>query len=170
MINLTSPISPLLSPTKARRDAAEAKDWAHVSSWLATKYSPQPVPRFERNAETLRVLLELVAVNEAADREAALIQQAEEEELRRYEEAYRSDGGPCRDILGALEASLNERGASALNDLAEASLFLGTLSPDPSVMGERIIELSNEKFETDSENQRSSTSTGTRNGDDEDED
>jgi HAUS augmin-like complex subunit 1 len=160
MNNLTSPISPLLSPTKARRDAAEAKDWADVSSWLATKYSPQPVPRFERNGETLRALLELIAVNEAADREVGLIQRAEEEELRRVEEADRSDVGPCRDMLGALEVSLNERGASALNDLAEASLLLGTLSPDPGVMGERIMELSKEKFEREQQFRRISDLQG----------
>lgn len=154
MNNLTSPISPLLSPTKARQDAAEAKDWADVSSWLATKYSPQPVPRFERNGEILRALLELIAVNEAADREVGLIQRAEEEELRRVEEAYRSDVGPCRDMLGALEVSLNERGANALNDLAETSLLLGTLSPDPGVMGERIVELSKEKFEREEQFRR----------------
>jgi HAUS augmin-like complex subunit 1 len=59
-----------------------------------------------------------------------------------------------------LEVSLNERGASALNDLAEASLLLGTLSPDPGVMGERIMELSKEKFEREQQFRRISDLQG----------
>ena len=143
-----SSYSPLLSPTKARRDAAQAKDWAYVSSWLATKYHPRPVPRFERNTDTLNVLLELVGVNEAADREVELLERAEEEELRRYERAQQEGRGegPCREILAGLEEHLEERGVAALRELAEASLLLGTLSPAPVVMGERIIELSQQKF------------------------
>lgn len=148
MNDLPPQVSPLISPTKARRDAALAKDWAYVSSWLTKKYSPQPVPQFEKNAETLGALLELVASNEAADHEVELIRRAEEEELKRYEqEVGQTDGGPCQVILRGLEAAMDERGTIVLGDLAEASLLLGTLSADPSLMGERIIELSHEKFE-----------------------
>ena len=146
MSNLTSSISPLLSPTKARRDAAQAKDWAYVSAWLAIKYHPQPVPRFEHNTDILNVLLELAGANEAADREVDLIQRAQQAELRACEEAQQRDGGPCRNILEALEENLDERGRYALKELAGATLLLGTLSTDPIVMGERIIELSKEKF------------------------
>jgi HAUS augmin-like complex subunit 1 len=152
--SLSAPISPLISPTKARRDAAQAKDWAYVSSWLLKKYSPQLVPRFERNGETLRELLELVAVNEAADREVELIKRAEEEELRRYEQVYKGDDGPCRNILEALEGSLTNDGTNALSNLAEASILLGTVSPDPIVMGGRMIELSSEKFEMEEQLRR----------------
>lgn len=154
MSNLSPLTSPLISPTKARRDAAQAQDWAYVSSWLAKKYSPQPVPRFERNGETLSALLELVAANENADHEVELIQRAEEEELRRYEDAFRGDGGPCRSILEALEESLDESGTNALIGLAEASLVLGTLSTNPMSMGERIVELSQEKFEMEEQLRR----------------
>jgi HAUS augmin-like complex subunit 1 len=150
MSNISISISPLISPTKARRDAAQAKDWAYVSSWLADKYAPRPVPRFEHNPETLAALLELVRVNEAADREAELIHQAEEEEWRRYEAAYqREDRGPYQEIIDGLDESLDERGKKALTELAGASLLLGTLSADPTEMGERIIELSAEKFEAE---------------------
>lgn len=145
MTNPSSSISPLLSPTKARRDAAEAQDWAYVFSWLSKKYSPQPVPRFERNAETLATLLELVAANEAADREAELVQQAETDELRRYEESEGRDQGPCLEILHALENALDEPGKDALSALSEAGLLLGAISAEPVEIGERIIALSNEK-------------------------
>lgn len=147
MSNPSLPIAPLLSPTKARRDAAEARDWAYVSSWLEKKYSPHPVPRFEHNGETLRTLLELAAVNEAADREADLVHKAEEEELRTYENIFQTREGRFRDVVEALEGGMDERGSKALHDLAEASIILGTLSTDPVMMGKRIMELSHEKFE-----------------------
>lgn len=147
MSNASLPIAPLLSPTKARRDAAEARDWAYVSSWLAKKYSPHPVPKFERNGETLRTLLELAAVNEAADREADLVHKAEEEELRTYENIFQTYEGPHRYVVEALQGGLDARGSKALHDLAEAGVILGTLSTDPVMMGQRIMELSHERFE-----------------------
>lgn len=154
MSDLTSTVTPLISPTKARRDAAQARDWAHVSSWLTDKYSPQPVPRFEGNADTLGVLLELVASNELADREAELVRRAQEEEWRRYEAVSERDGGPCQAILAALKNGMDGCGTRALVDLAEASLLLGTLSADSSLMGERIMELSHEKFEAEEQLRR----------------
>lgn len=142
---------PLISPTKARQDAAEAQSWAYVSSWLTKKYAPQAVPRFERNPETLAALLDLAAANVAADKEAQLVQRAEEAELRRYQEAERGrrrgGGSISTEILDALEGALDERGRHALNGLAEASLLLGVPSADFVAMGERIIALSQEKFE-----------------------
>jgi HAUS augmin-like complex subunit 1 len=151
---MTSSISSLISPTKARRDAAQAKDWAYVSSWLTKKYHPRQVPRFERNTDTLKALLELAAVNEAADCEVELLQQAEKEELREYEEAQKGERGPCREIVDALEDGLDEGGTHALRVLAEASVLLGTLSTDPVVIGERIIELSHDKFEMEEQLRR----------------
>ena len=149
-----SSFTSLLSPTKARRDAAQAKDWACVFSWLTDKYSPHPVPRFEQNDETLHPLLELLAINEAADQEVDLIRRAEEEESRSHELAYQGGRGPYRDMLEALEDALTEGGKTALNDLAEANLLLGTLSADPMEMGERVVELSNSKFEMDEQLRR----------------
>jgi HAUS augmin-like complex subunit 1 len=154
MSNLSPPVTPLLSPTKARREAAQAKDWAHISAWLAKKYSPHPVPRFERNAETLAALLELVAVNEAADREVELVRRAEREELSGYEEYFRKGGGPCREMLETLENTLDARGKAVVNELSEATILLGTLSSDPMVLGERIVELSQGKFEMDEQLRR----------------
>jgi HAUS augmin-like complex subunit 1 len=143
----SSAVCPLISPTKARRDAAEAQDWAYVSSWLTKKYAPQAVPRFERNAETLAAFIELIAANIAADRETRLVQQAKEDELRRYQKAKKQGNGISKEILTALEHALDEQGRHALNGLAEASLLLGVPSADPIAMGERIIALSREKFE-----------------------
>ena len=155
MSKLSPPVTPLLSPTKARREAAQAQDWAHISSWLAKKYSPRPVPRFERNAETLAALLELVAANEAADREVELVRRAEREELGRYEGVrVQRGGGPWQDTLAALEDALDVQGKAVLNNLGEATILLGTLSSDAMVLGERIVELSHGKFEMDEQLRR----------------
>lgn len=67
----------LFSPSKARQQEALAKDWSYVSAWLARKYHPLPVPKFERNDETLKVLLGLAAVNEKADEEEELVGRVE---------------------------------------------------------------------------------------------
>lgn len=140
--------SPIISPSKARRDAEEARDWAYVTTWLAEKYAPQPVPRFERNGDVLQNLLALVAANDAADGEAELLRRVREEELEGYEERRRRVvGDPLHELLGDVEASLDEEGAKALRDLAEVSVLLGTLKTDSATLGERIWDLERDEFE-----------------------
>jgi HAUS augmin-like complex subunit 1 len=134
--------SSLISPSKARRDAEQARDWSYVTSWLAKKYAPQAVPRFERNENVLQSLLALVAANDAADGEAELLHRAREEELERYEERQRNTGrDPVHDLLAEVEASLDEKGLNALRDLAKASILLGTLKTDSATLGERMLEV-----------------------------
>jgi hypothetical protein len=64
--------SALFSPSKARQQRALAQDWAHVDTWLSTQYGGR-IPSFERNDETLRELLSLVAANERAGEEDELM-------------------------------------------------------------------------------------------------
>ena len=144
------PFSPLISPTKARRDAAQARDWAYVTAWLSQKYNPNPVPRFERNSETLDALLQLAAANEAADVEVDLVQRAEVEELKHHEETRDSDAVRLwREVLGRLDLSLDEQSRGVANQIVEASLLLGALDPEPQAIGERICELRMQKWESD---------------------
>lgn len=76
----------LFSPSKARQQQAQAKDWIFVDSWLSKKYHPKPVPSFERNEETLQALMTLVAFNERADEEQALVEKVERQALNELEE------------------------------------------------------------------------------------
>lgn len=69
----------LFSPSKAAQQRAQAHDWQHVEAWLSSLYPNRALPTFERNEETLKVLLALAAANERADEEAALVQALEEE-------------------------------------------------------------------------------------------
>lgn len=140
--------SPVISPSKARRDAEKARDWAFVTSWLAKKYAPQPVPRFEHNDDVLQALLALVTANDAADGEAEILHQAREQDLADYDERRgNAAGDPVRELLAEVEASLDEKGVSALQDLAEASVLLGTLRTDSASLAERMVEVKQDEFE-----------------------
>jgi HAUS augmin-like complex subunit 1 len=140
--------SPVISPSKARRDAEKARDWAYVTSWLAKKYGPQPVPRFERNDDILQALLTLLTANDAADGEAELLHQAREEELALYDERHRNAAGdPVQELLAEVGANLGQKGVSALRDLAEVSVLLGTLKTDSATLGERLLEFERDEFE-----------------------
>ncbi|KAI0467272.1 hypothetical protein F4859DRAFT_494770 [Xylaria cf. heliscus] len=70
-----APQAAIFSPSIARAAASTAKDWAYVDAWLRRQYAhlasakPTAPPSFERNPETLEVLLSLIAANEEADEE-----------------------------------------------------------------------------------------------------
>lgn len=143
----------LASPTKARQAAIQAKDWAYVNSWLSRQYAPKPVPQFERNEDTLRVLLTLAAANDAADEEASLQHRAREEAVRAFklrEEADAKDPHERQknEIMEEVEMCLDEKGRDNMNDLAEAAVALGnTLNPTPDDLSLSIIELTAEEFD-----------------------
>ena len=73
--DVSLPASALFSPSKARQQRALAQDWAHVDSWLSSRYAGR-IPSFERNEDTLKELLALVAANERADEEQELVMAA----------------------------------------------------------------------------------------------
>lgn len=76
----------LFSPSKAAEQQRLAKDWNYVHQFIRQKYpSPQKVPKFEENEETLRVLLALAAANEKADEGWAQVCGVEEMGLRELE-------------------------------------------------------------------------------------
>lgn len=143
----------LASPTKARQAAIQAKDWAYVNSWLSRQYAPKPVPHFERNEDTLRVLLTLAAANDAADEEASLQHRAREEAVQTFKlheefEAKDSHQLQKKEILDEVEMCLDERGRNTLDDLADAAVTLGnTLSPTPEDLSQSIVELAAEEFD-----------------------
>ncbi|KAJ5679705.1 hypothetical protein N7462_007949 [Penicillium macrosclerotiorum] len=145
--------SPLVSPTKARQAAIQAKDWAYVNSWLTRQYASKPVPQFERNEDTLRALLTLAAANDSADEEVTLQNNARKESLQTYKlqkEAERNDihERQRNEILDELEMCLDDRGKHDLNDLANSAVILGnTLDPEPEGLGLSIVELTAEEFD-----------------------
>ena len=147
------PASPIdgsfFSPSKARQAAVQAKDWAYVNSWLSRRYSPNPVPNFEHNEDTLRTLLSLVAANEAADEEATLLHHAREEVIEAQKTREDAENNKqSKEILDELEFNLNENGSRDLDDLAESAVTLGALSMEPEDLGRSIVELTTEELGT----------------------
>lgn len=96
----------LFSPSKARQQQALAKDWSFIDSWLTKKYSPKPVPKFERNDETLQALLGLAAFNEKADEEQELIERLEEAALKELEQEVDNEVCVCYCFFISYETSV----------------------------------------------------------------
>ncbi|KKK25037.1 hypothetical protein P175DRAFT_0485348 [Aspergillus ochraceoroseus IBT 24754] len=138
--------SPLVSPAKARQAAIQAKDWAYVNSWLSRQYAPNPVPKFERNDDTLRTLLALAAANDAADEEATLIQHAREQTIRGFKARENTENKQKVEILDEVEHCLDEDGTRNLEDLAETVVLLSSLETSTKEIGQSIIELTREEF------------------------
>ncbi|RAH74747.1 uncharacterized protein BO66DRAFT_387575 [Aspergillus aculeatinus CBS 121060] len=138
--------SPLFSPAKARQAAIEAKDWAYVNTWLNRQYAPNPIPKFERNEDTLRTLLALAAANDTADEEAMVVHEAREQAVQAYKSQERSEATKKIEILDEIELSLDESGRQSLDDLAETTAVLGALSTDAVDLGQSIIDLTTEEF------------------------
>ncbi|KAL4955676.1 hypothetical protein BDW69DRAFT_160208 [Aspergillus filifer] len=140
--------SPLVSPTKARQAAIQAKDWAYVNSWLSRHYAPNPIPKFERNEETLRTLLALAGANEAADEEAAMLHNAREKTIEGFKAREKTEEKRKVEILDEVEHCLDETGTDDLDDLAETAAVLGSLGTRTRDVGQSIIDLTREEFET----------------------
>ncbi len=71
----------VFSPSKARQQLAEAKDWQYIDTWLSARYGSKQPPAYERNGDTLKVLLALAAHNEVADEENQLLLKLKERTL-----------------------------------------------------------------------------------------
>ncbi|EAQ92188.1 hypothetical protein CHGG_00423 [Chaetomium globosum CBS 148.51] len=151
------PNAAIFSPSVARAAASAAKDWSYVDGWLQRKFPGVGPPTFERNADTLRVLLALAAANEAADEERTLVARLEAEtltQLRAREQPQSQAGGESTNtdnntldsareaILTALETSLPREGQTALTALAALALQTNTPLPTPAALGTELITLS----------------------------
>jgi len=185
-----APQAAIFSPSVARAAASTAKDWAYVDAWLRRQYThlhkkqpqdlgygssssssnhttrPSVPPSFERNAETLEVLLALVAANEAADEEQRRLASVEELALREVrdgeEEKNRRrqarDGETeeendtaathihgdllAEDLLHAIDESLPKEGQAALDAMADVAVALDSAAdPVPARLAHRLVEL-----------------------------
>ncbi|KAI0118120.1 hypothetical protein F4776DRAFT_267334 [Hypoxylon sp. NC0597] len=173
-LNTTSQAA-IFSPSVARAAASTAKDWSYVDSWLRSKYAGSSInrgrpPSFERNPETLKALLALVAANEATDEdreqlarveEAALAEvqasEREQEAKRQRVEAERQQGEAgsvavdgellASDLLEAIESNLSKDGKAALDAMASMAVDLGVAYPTPETLGAKFVELQGRALE-----------------------
>jgi HAUS augmin-like complex subunit 1 len=143
----------IFSPSVARAAASAAKDWNAVDSWLASRLGRAPPP-FERNADTLRVLLALVSANESADEERDVLCRVETEalaEITAAKEARSGDDGDLdsvrEDILSLVENSLSREARQALDALASSAVELGlSANVDAVTIGRHLASLQAEIF------------------------
>ncbi|TRX88584.1 hypothetical protein FHL15_010535 [Xylaria flabelliformis] len=179
-----APQAAIFSPSVARAAASTAKDWAYVDGWLRRQFtssststsssskSTPPPPSFERNPETLEVLLALIAANEEADEERdrlARLEASALDEVRAVEAGRRQNSSSssnndgdhdssqtpnglllAEDLLTALDAGLSKEGQTALDALADVSLSLDAATdPSPSNLSHRFVELQGRMHEAE---------------------
>ncbi|KAH9883356.1 hypothetical protein F4778DRAFT_667418 [Xylariomycetidae sp. FL2044] len=158
--NLQLPVEhgAIFSPSVARAAASTAKEWSYIDNWLKTKYRAlrQRPPAFERNPETLSVLLALASANEAADEERASLVRVEEVALQEIEAAERDKAQRrsavgedeaedadivAEDMLNVVENGLTKEGKTAIDAMAEMAVELGVAYPEPQDLAARFVEL-----------------------------
>lgn len=144
-------ITPLLSPSKARRQFVQAQEWAHVTAWLASKYYPSAPPPFERNTEALNAFLALAAVNESADEERDAYSKVEHDALEELNAIVSAESDT--EILAAIKNSLTHEGRASLDALASLSLALGG-APTDREMANSIVQLKIAEIKMQQQTQR----------------
>ncbi|RMY09622.1 hypothetical protein D0868_04142 [Hortaea werneckii] len=129
----------LFSPSKARAQQAQAKDWASVDAWLAKKYGKR-IPTFERNEETLQALLTLATANEGADEQRSLIDKVEKQALHTSPKRTSEDEGLYRRLLESLDAQATE----CLDSLSGSFAALGV----SNILGaaSKVCSLQDDRF------------------------
>ncbi|KZF21939.1 hypothetical protein L228DRAFT_269382 [Xylona heveae TC161] len=144
---MTSQFSPgaIFSPSQARQQLAQARDWSYIDDWLAKMYGAQSIPTFERNTDTLKALLALAAVNESAEEEKELVRRLECTVLGEVDET--AEPGQDIELLLSLHENLSRDGSDSLDAMASAGLKLGSLDPTPESLAGDIFELNRLEFD-----------------------
>ncbi|RFU75496.1 hmg box-containing [Trichoderma arundinaceum] len=150
----------IFSPSVARIAASTARDWSYVDVWLSSK-SPAwktSLPPFERNQDTLKALLALVSINEAADDQRRLLARVDATALQGLNAAHdKTELGIAPNgttltkghLLDAIEHSLPKEGVGALNVLTTVASEAATASPDPDHLGSLMLRLQGTIYEAE---------------------
>ena len=136
--------STIFSPTLARQALATTKDWNYIDAWLSRHFAPGSPPAFERNADTLRALLALAAVNESVDEENDLLSKADARCLSELRRDVELDARG--DLLRSLESNLSTDGKKGLDALSETAAALNLPFGDTEQMATRIMNLHSTAF------------------------
>ncbi|KAI9659251.1 MAG: hypothetical protein M1829_006591 [Trizodia sp. TS-e1964] len=131
--------SAIFSPTVARQQQAQAKDWNYVDTWLTAKFGGRTAPAFERNADTLKALLLLAAWNENADEERDLVARLDARALAELKEEIATD--PDTEILSAISAHLTRDGRQSLDALSGLAAMLHSTSVHPPHLAQEVLSL-----------------------------
>lgn len=126
----------LFSPSKAAAQRASQQEWNQVDQWLSTKHQGRSVPPFERNDETLKAMLALVAANERADEERELLWSVQREAMSEATAQQARDSS----MVALIESGLDARGKVALEALADVAVKLDIPQVDIYAMAEKLNE------------------------------
>lgn len=140
--------SALFSPSKARAQQAQAKDWNAVEAWLSKKYGAR-MPAFERNEETLQALLSLANLNENADEQRSQVEKIQRTALSTLSKKQEGLAGEV--LHTVLVESAND---SSLDDLAEIAVALDCSTTDAPSLGRELVDLTSTEFEMAQQVQR----------------
>lgn len=132
--------SPQFSPSKAQAQQAQAKDWASVDGWLSRKYGSKRLPTFERNEETLQILLNLATLNESTDEQRGHIDRIEKTALSGHTKRAASADKTWQVLLK------NPGERTNLDDLAESAVLLNCADCDISTLSAAVVDLTSQRF------------------------
>lgn len=132
----------LFSPSKARAQQAQAKDWAAVESWLSKRYGTKRPPPFEKNEETLQSLLALANLNDSADEHRSQLERVEKNVIQNLS---KQPSGLAHDVLQAMlsQADVDE----CFETIAEIAVALNTPTADLLAIGKDLSQLISDEFE-----------------------
>lgn len=120
----------LFSPSKARQQEAQAKDWQYIDTWLQQRYAPRQVPTFERNEDTLQALLTLAATNESAEERQYLVTAVEKAALQDMRNHADADGDNVV-IYEVLNQNLSSEGRVAVDAVADVAVMINSYDCRP---------------------------------------
>lgn len=144
--------SAIFSPSVARQQRAVAKDWNYIDGWLSRKFNGKTAPPFERNADTLKVLLALAAANEAADEDRDLLSKVEAKALADLKAQQEIE--PHAITFQFLEDNLTREARSSLNALAAASVVLNEPLAITETMARKVLNLQVTSFDLEQASDR----------------
>lgn len=129
----------IFSPSVAKKQIAEAKEWSIIDNWLLSKFGGKPPPIFERNSDTLKALLALATFNENADEEICMMTKVEANALKNLKASIAKDSDI--DLLISLESRLTRDGKSGLEALSDLSVTLNRPLPKIEALGRHLVDL-----------------------------
>ncbi|KAG0228981.1 HAUS augmin-like complex subunit 1 [Actinomortierella wolfii] len=99
-------------------------EWEKIDQWLQQKFAPKPVPSFERNEESFKVLSALVEANQQQDAYARSVL----EDTQYYAHAYQAEGEGLQmanRVFGLDKSSLSPQASSLLDLIVDLAMLLG---------------------------------------------
>ncbi|TQV98310.1 hypothetical protein V2A60_007937 [Cordyceps javanica] len=147
----------MFSPSIARIAATEARDWSVVDSWVALQFPSRQPPPFERNADTLKALLDLIAFNDKTSEEARLFARVDRDFFSQMSPSadLEDTEGPAtvaaikNAILDIVQQELPKEGRVALHSMSSMAVSARVSLPEPECLAAVILDIQSAIFETE---------------------